>query len=175
MNISVGNAKKHVGMEVLLISKKSVRLITTIFKISLILRVAGRIEAIAAADQNNGKTVLRRHPYDPLVSIDQTILSLRKFRGQSPLTANVHQLIVRATKTNHDGLTENPLLQFLAAKPLPFYVRDLHVAVDQRMLGIILKIGSFYDHSCSFPVYAMPYSSDIALIFSCSLHEMPLL
>ena len=133
-------------MEILLIAKKSVRSVAAILEIGLILRISGGIPAVSSSDQHNGKPVLGGNPHNSLVSVDEPVPALRELGTQKPLASHIHQFIVRPAEAHHDGLAQNSLLGFFSPEALSRDVFYLHLAVNQGLFGVILKICSVYKH-----------------------------
>lgn len=77
--IFIRQMQKHIRIKVSLIAEYAVCTVAPIFKIGFILRKPCGIKTISPADQHDSKPVFRRHPNDPFVAVDQTVLPGWKF------------------------------------------------------------------------------------------------
>lgn len=74
-----------------------------VFKIAFVLRIAGGIDAVAAPDQHDGKSVLRRDPDHPFMAVDEPVLTLGEFRAKLAALSHHQQFMIRAAEADDDA------------------------------------------------------------------------
>ena len=141
-----GNRQQHIRIHVHRIAEKAVCLVAAVFKIGFVLRKAGGVHAVPAADQHNGEALLVRYPHHAFMAVDQPMLPRRELGPQQSLPAHGHQLMVRAAETDNHRPDRDAFLQRFSPQALPGRVDQIHLAVYQRADRIVLKIGAVCFH-----------------------------
>ena len=130
-----------------MIREKSVRTVTAIFKVAFFFCISCWIPCIAAANQNDGKAVLRWYPYNTFMTVNEAILSFREFLIKKTFTSHTHQFMVRTAKSCNNSFCQNPFFFFFTAKSSSWRIDQIYISIYQWMFFIILKISSLYNHA----------------------------
>ena len=150
--------QQHIRVEIASVAKDPVRAVTAIFKIGFVFGKPGRIKAVSAADEHNGKPVFRRHPDNALMSVDQPCLSGGKFCAEFPSAPHVHQFKIRSAKAAKHRHSLHTGLQRFTAQTLPRRIDQFNLAVFQRRLRIVLKISRVGFQSSTQPFFKMMFA-----------------
>ena len=140
VDIALGDAQEHIGVDIHAVAEQAVGLVAAIFKIGFILGVAGGINAVAPANEHNGKAVFRGNPDNALMTVNQALLSGRKLRVQLSPAPHLHQLMIRTAKAHQHRMHQHALLERFSPQALARRIDQLHLAVHQRAFRIVLKI-----------------------------------
>ena len=142
----VGDGQEHIRVDVHRIAEQAVRLVAAVFEIRFVLGVAGGVNAVPAADQDDGEALLGRNPYHALMAVDEPLLPCGELRSQQAFPAHLHELEIRAAEADHHRLDRDALLQRFPAQALPGRIDQVDLAVYQRPVRVILEISAVCFH-----------------------------